>query len=66
MDRPQRTVVKAITWQALGLLTMTAIGYAVTGSVSAGGSIAVVGAAAGVVCYVLHERIWARIRWGRD
>lgn len=66
MDRPHRTLLKAITWQALGLLTMTGIGYAVTGSVSAGGSIAVAGAAAGVVSYVIHERVWGRIRWGRD
>jgi uncharacterized membrane protein len=66
MDRPGRTFVKTITWQALGMLTMTGVGYAVTGSVGAGGSIAMIGAAAGVVFYVIHERIWARIRWGRD
>jgi len=66
MDRPQRTFVKAITWQALGLSTMTGVGYAVTGSVGAGGSIALVGAGIGTVFYVIHERLWARIRWGRD
>lgn len=66
MDRPRRTVAKAITWQALGLLTMTGIGYVVTGSVGAGGMIAAVGAGVGTVCYVIHERVWARVRWGRD
>jgi len=66
MDRPRRTLVKAITWQALGLLTMTGIGFVVTGSVGAGGSIALSGAGIGAVFYVVHERVWACIRWGRD
>lgn len=66
MDSPRRTAAKAITWQAMGLLVMTGIGYGVTGSVGAGGSIAVLGAGVGTVCYVVHERVWARIRWGRD
>jgi len=66
MDRPRRTFAKAATWQALGLLTMTVIGYVITGSVGAGGSIAAAGAGVGAVCYVIHERVWARVRWGRD
>ena len=66
MDSPRRTAAKAITWQAMGLLVMTGIGYGVTGSVGAGGSIAVLGAGVRTVYYVVHERVWARIRWGRD
>ncbi|PWR03269.1 hypothetical protein DKT77_07325 [Meridianimarinicoccus roseus] len=65
MESPKRTVVKALTWQALGLVVMTAIGFVVTGSVGAGGSIAVTGALSGLLFYVLHERVWARIGWGR-
>ncbi len=64
-DSPRRSIVKALTWQAMGLLVMTAISWLVTGSVSAGGAIAVLGAATGLVTYVLHERFWARIGWGR-
>ncbi|MEV8465189.1 DUF2061 domain-containing protein [Fluviibacterium sp. DFM31] len=64
-DTPLRTLAKTLTWQGLGLLTMTLIGLAITGSVSAGGTIALIGAGVGAVCYVLHERLWARVRWGR-
>lgn len=65
MDSPKRTLVKTLTWQGLGLASMTAIGAAVTGSAGAGGTIALISTGAGTVCYVLHERLWARIRWGR-
>ena len=66
MDRPIRTLVKALTWQASGLVTMTGIGYLATGSVSAGGGIALASAVTGFVAFFLHERLWARVRWGRQ
>ena len=66
METPLRSLVKAVTWQALGLVTMTAITFALTGSLATGGAVALSGAATGAVVYVVHERIWARIRWGLD
>lgn len=65
MESPTRTIAKAVSWQLLGLLSMTLIGYLFTGSVTAAGSLAVVTTMIGAVCYVLHERIWNRIPWGR-
>ena len=66
METPLRSLVKAVTWQALGLVTMTVITSALTGSLATGGTVAMVGAVMGAAFYVLHERIWARIRWGLD
>ena len=60
-----RTIAKAVSWQALGLVVMTAITFAITRSVAQGGLVAIVGAAVGMVSYVLHERVWARISWGK-
>ena len=65
METPRRTLAKAITWQTLGLFTMTVIGFIFTGSVSAGGSLAIASALTGVVCYMIHERVWTRVSWGR-
>lgn len=65
METPKRTFAKSLTWQALGLLTGTFIGWLFTGSLTAGGGIALTGAATGVVFFVLHERVWLRVRWGR-
>lgn len=66
MDTTHRTLVKSLTWQALGLVLMTLIGFIATGSWSSGGVIALTTSAISLVTYVLHERFWARIRWGRQ
>lgn len=65
MESTARTLAKALSWQATGLVAMTGIGYLFTGSVSAGGSIAAVSAATGFAAYFVHERLWAAVRWGR-
>lgn len=65
MDTTRRTLAKAITWQLLGLLVTTTLGYVATGSVAAGGALALSSALIGFVCYAAHERLWSRIRWGR-
>jgi uncharacterized membrane protein len=64
METPFRSLVKALTWQALGLVTMTALTFALTGSLVTGGAVALGSAALGLVLYAAHERVWARIRWG--
>ena len=65
METRTRTIVKALCWQALGFKVMAVIGYVFTGSVSEGGAIAVLTTAVGTVNYIIHERIWARVAWGR-
>ncbi|QYO75350.1 DUF2061 domain-containing protein [Devosia salina] len=65
MESPARSIVKAITWQLLGLVTMTALAWLATGSLAAAGGLAISGALSGFVCFILHERLWARISWGR-
>ena len=66
METTCRIIAKAASWQTVGLIAMTAITYLVTGSVSEGGLIAAVGCACGMAMYVLHERVWANIAWGRQ
>ena len=65
METRRRTVVKAIAWNLLGFLSMSLVGLAMTGSVAIGGTIAIVNTLIGLTCYVIYERIWAHIRWGR-
>ncbi|SEK34651.1 DUF2061 domain-containing protein [Roseivivax marinus] len=65
METRARTWVKAIGWQVLGIAVMTLLGVLVTGSVGAGGTLALASAGLGLITYVLYERLWARITWGR-
>lgn len=64
-ETARRAIYKAITWQTSGLAVMSAIGYAITGSFEMATGIALLTALLGAVMYVLHERIWNRISWGR-
>lgn len=65
MERPRRTLVKALIWNINGLFMMSLVGYIMTGSVGAGGAMAVINTAIGLSLYFLYERIWSRISWGR-
>lgn len=65
MESRRRSLVKAVVWNIMGLATMTAVGFAATGSVGAGGVMAVVNTAIGFTMYLLYERVWAGIGWGR-
>lgn len=65
MDSTKRTWAKAIFWQVLGLISMVIVGYVFTGSLRAGGVMALINAVIGLTMYVIYERLWARIGWGR-
>ncbi len=65
METRQRTVVKALLWQALGLAIMLCVGVLATGSVALGGAMAVTNTSVGLITYIVYERLWARVSWGR-
>ena len=65
MESRRRSLVKAVVWNIMGLASMTAVGFAATGSVASGGVMAVVNTAIGFTMYLFYERVWAGIGWGR-
>ena len=65
METRKRTLVKAIVWNIIGLTVMALVGLILTGSVAVGGAMAVVNTVIGLTMYVLYERVWAPISWGR-
>ncbi len=66
MESTKRSLVKAVVWNVIGLLTMTLVGLLATGSAAVGGVMAVVNTVVGFVLYLVYERLWANIRWGRN
>ena len=66
METKQRSVVKAVIWNLIGLSVMALVGFVATGSVAMGGTMALINAAIGLLTYVLYERVWQNIRWGRN
>lgn len=65
METRSRTLAKAVGWQLLGFGVMVLVGLVVTGSVALGGTLAALNTGLGFLCYVLYERLWSHIRWGR-
>ncbi|MEX0319161.1 MAG: DUF2061 domain-containing protein [Ruegeria sp.] len=66
METRRRSVVKAVIWNIMGLATMTLVGLVATGSAAVGGTLAIVNTAIGLSMYILYERVWAGVRWGRN
>ena len=65
MDTTTRLFVKSITWQIMGLFSMAVIGFLFTNSIAASGGIAITGAIAGFIGYIVHEKLWSKILWGK-
>ena len=64
MENNKRTWAKALTWQTTGLIIMTGVNYLFLGSLQQSMGLSVLLAGMGLITYVIHERLWARVRWG--
>lgn len=65
METRKRSLVKAIVWNLIGLMVMAGIGFVATGSLAVGGTMALINTAIGFATYLIYERVWAKIGWGR-
>ena len=65
MDSRLRTLIKAATWRAGGLLMTVAVAWAVTGRAGLAASIGLADTAVKLAAYYVHERAWLRVRFGR-
>jgi uncharacterized membrane protein len=60
-----RSLVKTISWRALGTLDTFAISWFLTGRLAMASSIAGAEIFTKLAWYYCHERVWAAISWGR-
>jgi adenylylsulfate kinase len=60
-----RSIIKAVTWRAGGLLMTTGVVYLVTGRAGLAASIGVLDTAVKLGAFYFHERAWLKIRFGR-
>lgn len=65
MESRKRSLVKAVIWNLIGLLMMSLVGLIATGSAAVGGVMAVINTAIGFTLYLVYERVWSNVRWGR-
>jgi len=65
VDTRRRTWIKAVFWNLLGLIVMSLVGFVATGSFAVGGMMALVNTCVGFLMYIIYERFWAGVAWGR-
>jgi adenylylsulfate kinase len=65
MDSHARSLVKAVTWRAGGLLVTTVVSWALTRRLGMAAAIGAVDSLVKVAAFYAHERVWQRIRFGQ-
>ena len=65
MEHPHRALFKAVSYRIFGSGITVAVVFAVTGRLDLAGATGAADAAFKIVAYYVHERVWARIPFGR-
>ncbi len=65
-DSHARSLAKAVSWRVTGTLDTFLLSWLITGHAATAGSIAATEVVTKILLFYLHERAWARVRWGRD
>ena len=64
-DAPVRSLAKAVSWRITGTIDTFIISWLITGQALLASGIAFTEIMTKVGLYWLHERVWARIKWGQ-
>ena len=64
-EKPYRSVIKTISWRALGTLDTIIISFIITGSFGMAASIGGIELVTKMILYYFHERAWNKIPLGR-
>ncbi len=64
-EKPYRSVVKTISWRAVGTLDTVIISYIVTGNLKMAASIGSIELVTKMVLFYFHERAWNKISFGK-
>jgi len=66
MSTIQRSLLKTITWRIIGSIDTMIITYFITGNWKFGLAVGGVEVVSKMILYYLHERVWQRIKWGKN
>jgi uncharacterized membrane protein len=65
VEKPQRSIIKAVSWRLTGSLDTILVSWLVTGKIHVALAIGSVEVFTKIFLYFLHERIWNKIKFGR-
>jgi len=64
-DHFSRSLLKSVSWRIIGTLDTIVISYIITGKLAFALSIGGIELVTKMILYVVHERVWNKIKWGR-
>jgi len=65
-EKSYRSLIKSITWRITGSLDTTIISFLLTGNIKIALSIGGIEIFTKIILYYLHERIWNKIKLGKE
>ena len=65
MESHRRSIAKAVSYRIFASVLTCLIAWALTGKLAVGLQIGLLDGVTKLFGYFLHERVWARIQWGR-
>ncbi len=65
MDKPYRSIVKALSWRIAGTIDTMVISWIITRRLTFALTIGVVEVFTKMILYYLHERVWNKLEFGR-
>ena len=64
MDTYNRTLAKTLTYRISTYLFTYLVTFALTGAKGTSIAIAILSLTLGAVTFIIHERLWTRVKWG--
>jgi len=63
---PLRSILKSISWRIIGTIDTVLISWLVIGDISLAFAIGSVELITKMILYFFHERMWNKIKWGKQ
>lgn len=64
-ERFSRSLLKSVSWRIIGTIDTIIISYLITGKLAFALSIGGIELVTKMILYVVHERVWNKIKWGK-
>jgi len=65
-EKHRRSLIKAISWRITGSIDTFVLSWLIVGDWRVAGTISVLEIFTKIFLFYTHERIWMRIRWGKQ
>ncbi len=66
METHYRSIIKALSWRAIGIIITCSVALGITGSLELAAQIGIFDTAIKIGIFYFHERLWNRLDFGKQ